>query len=55
MKKRVYDMAGVLPSSVRVYLNDKKLPITNFTNYVNMYLSEEAVKISEKCKTSKKK
>jgi DNA topoisomerase-2 len=30
MKKRVYDMAGVLPSHVKVYLNGKKLPITNF-------------------------
>jgi DNA topoisomerase-2 len=52
LKKRVYDMAGVLPYTVKVYLNDKKLPITNFSNYVNMYLEKEAVKITEKCKSS---
>ena len=53
LKKRVYDMAGVLPYNVKVYLNDKKVPITNFSNYVSMYLDEDAVKIQEKCKSNR--
>ncbi len=30
MYKRVYDMAGVIGGSVKVYLNNKRLPITGF-------------------------
>lgn len=36
MRKRVYDMAGLLPS-VAVSLNDRKLPINSFLKYVDMY------------------
>lgn len=36
MRKRVYDMAGLLPS-VTVTLNDRKLPINSFMKYVDMY------------------
>ena len=35
--KRVYDMAGVTPKSVNVYLNDEKLKIKNFQDYITMY------------------
>lgn len=36
MTKRVYDIAGV-SNKVKVYLNDKKLDITNFKKYIEMY------------------
>ena len=35
--KRVYDMAGCTPKSVTVYLNNEKLPIKNFQDYITMY------------------
>ncbi len=35
--KRVYDMAGCTPKSVTVYLNNEKLPIKNFQDYISMY------------------
>lgn len=36
MRKRVYDMAGLLPS-VAVSLNERALPINSFLKYVDMY------------------
>lgn len=30
LKKRVYDLAGVISSTVKVFLNGKKLPIKRF-------------------------
>ena len=38
MIKRVYDMSGCTPTSVRVKLNGKTLDIKNFNSYVDMYL-----------------
>ncbi len=40
LKKRVYDMAGLLPS-VKVFLNDKDNPleVNTFMKYVDMYFS----------------
>ncbi len=46
MHKRVYDMAGLLPS-VRVSLNGKELSVNSFLKYVDMYLGEGAVKIRD--------
>ena len=37
-KKRVYDMAGITPKSVSVYLNGKKLSVKNFEDYIQMFL-----------------
>lgn len=37
MKKRVYDMAGIL--KVKVYLNGKLIPIKNFKDYVSLYVN----------------
>ena len=42
MTKRVYDMAGVTNSSVKVYLNGEKIEIKNFTSYVNMFLKSSS-------------
>ena len=36
--KRVYDMAGITPKNVSVYLNDKKINIKNFEDYIKMYI-----------------
>lgn len=38
MRKRTYDLAGVLGSSVKVYYNGERLPIKTFQDYVNLYL-----------------
>ena len=47
MKKRVYDMAGMLPC-VKVFLNEKLLEINSFLKYVDMYFnSEEVIKIRD--------
>ena len=37
-EKRVFDMAGVTPKSVSVYLNGKKLNVKNFEDYIHMYI-----------------
>ena len=41
MTKRVYDLAGVTPASVRVKLNGKSIEIKNFNSYVDLYLQTE--------------
>lgn len=45
-------MAGITPSSVKVYLNGTKLEVKNFSNYIDMYIEseerdEEEVKIKK--------
>lgn len=42
MSKRVYDMAGVTDSSVKVWLNGEKLRVNTFADYVDMYLNPDA-------------
>ena len=37
-EKRVFDMAGITPKSVSVYLNGKKLKVKNFEDYIHMYI-----------------
>jgi len=52
LKKRVYDIAGVTPASVKVYLNGTHLKeVKNFESYVDLYFSpdQKATKIYEKC------
>ena len=39
MKKRVIDIAGVTHSNVSVFLNDKKLQVKNFKDYINYYFN----------------
>lgn len=52
MTKRVYDLAGVTPSQVKVKLNGKNIEIKNFINYCDLYLktddTKELPKIIEK-------
>jgi DNA topoisomerase-2 len=54
LKKRVYDMAGVLGKKVKVILNGEQLPVRDFSQYVDMYLAdqEEPTKIIEKQQSS---
>ena len=37
-EKRVFDMAGITPKTVSVYLNNKKIKVKNFQDYIHMYL-----------------
>ena len=46
LKKRVYDMAGTV-KDVKVYLNDERLKVKNFKQYVEMYLSSVAAEAEE--------
>lgn len=46
LKKRVYDMAGVI-KDVKVYLNDEHLKVKGFKSYVDMYLNSAAAEASE--------
>jgi len=48
LRKRVYDMAGTV-KDVKVYLNDERLKVKSFKQYVEMYMESvqaEAVEIS---------
>jgi DNA topoisomerase II len=38
MRKRTYDLSGVLGTSVKVYYNGQRLAVKNFQDYVNLYL-----------------
>mmetsp|Transcript_18975 Transcript_18975/g.13765 ORF Transcript_18975/g.13765 Transcript_18975/m.13765 type:complete len:192 (+) Transcript_18975:240-815(+) len=53
MTKRVYDLAGVTPASVKVKLNGKLIEVKNFTAYSSLYLEAEEnaslPKLIEKC------
>ncbi|KAL0984286.1 hypothetical protein UPYG_G00139470 [Umbra pygmaea] len=40
MTRRAYDIAGTT-KGVRVFLNGKKLPVTNFRSYVDLYLKDK--------------
>lgn len=57
MEKRVYDLAGVTPSSVKVMLNGKNIETKNFVDYVDLYLQTEEnkslPKIVEKTQSDK--
>lgn len=42
LTKRVYDMAGITVSKVKVYLNDELINIKNFSSYVDFYLNSSS-------------
>lgn len=44
MAKRVYDMAGITKSKVKVKLNGKRIEVNNFMEYVDLYLKNEEAK-----------
>ena len=41
MTKRVYDLSGITPAAVRVFLNNKRIEVKDFYSYVDMYLNTE--------------
>ena len=43
--KRVYDIAGITDKSINVYLNDEKIKIKSFLDYVKMYSVNDSKKI----------
>ena len=45
LKRRVYDMAGTV-KDVKVYLNDKRLKIKNFKQYMEMYVNYAAAEVT---------
>lgn len=50
LKKRIYDLAGIFNSKVKVYLNKKLIKVSNFSKYVDFYLTNpsETPKIYDK-------
>eukprot|EP00798_Chlamydomonas_sp_ICE-L_P004493 gene4493-14649_t len=38
MRKRVYDLAGIMPKGCKVYLDGIRLPVKSFSDYVDLYL-----------------
>jgi len=42
LRKRVYDLAGVLGKTAKVYLNGEKLPVKSFEDYVDLYLGKKS-------------
>jgi len=47
LKKRVFDMAGTI-KDIKVFLNDERLKVKNFKQYVEMYLNSAAAEAAEK-------
>ena len=41
LKKRVYDVAGTSPTRIQVFLNDKKINVNNFKDYVDLYIKDK--------------
>jgi len=46
LRRRVYDLAGTV-KDVKVFLNDERLKIKNFKQYVELYLNSAAAEASE--------
>ena len=40
LKKRVYDLAGVISEKVKVFLNNKLVDVQGFPSYVDLYLEK---------------
>ena len=61
LMSETYDIASILGKKVNVYLNDNKININSFENYVNLFLdkrdkviednneTDEIITISESC------
>ena len=49
LERRTYDLAGVTHSSVKVWLNGKKLGCNNFAQYVDLYLGPKLKPGSAPC------
>eukprot|EP00434_Breviolum_minutum_P017321 symbB.v1.2.015289.t1/scaffold1134.1/size135964/1 len=50
MSRRVVDLAGTTPAKCKIFLNGKRLDISNFKDYIQLYTGTEDVQIvHEKC------
>tara|TARA_B110000285_G_scaffold112144_1_gene127297 strand:+ start:610 stop:3987 length:3378 start_codon:yes stop_codon:yes gene_type:complete len=49
MIKRVYDIAAITDTSVKVKYNSELVPVKNFVQYVDKYLDDSSKKIHEDC------
>eukprot|EP00201_Polytomella_parva_P007132 CAMPEP_0175084448 /NCGR_PEP_ID=MMETSP0052_2-20121109/28066_1 /TAXON_ID=51329 ORGANISM="Polytomella parva, Strain SAG 63-3" /NCGR_SAMPLE_ID=MMETSP0052_2 /ASSEMBLY_ACC=CAM_ASM_000194 /LENGTH=1591 /DNA_ID=CAMNT_0016356255 /DNA_START=27 /DNA_END=4799 /DNA_ORIENTATION=- len=38
MRRRVYDLAGILGKTTKVYLNGQQIPVKSFSDYVDLFL-----------------
>jgi len=54
LERRAYDIAGSTDDKVKVYLNKTKLPISNFKEYVGLYVDENPDSDTEIKDTKKK-
>lgn len=54
MHRRVYDMAGIFGERVKVFLNEKRIKVSSFQKYVDLYLSTDknTIKIYDKDMTT---
>ena len=50
MRRRVYDLAALTRKEVKVFLDDKRVPINNFQTYTSLYTENDP--IVEKCAES---
>ena len=41
IKKRAYDMAGIFRGKLKVWLNDEKIELKSFKDYIHLFLPEE--------------
>lgn len=39
-EKRVYDMAGICPDDMNIFLNNEKIKVRGFEKYIQLYISE---------------
>lgn len=42
--KRVYDVAGITPKELKVYLNETRLEVKDFKSYVDLYFRSDEMK-----------
>ena len=47
LTKRVYDAAGTTDKSVKVYLNGSQVKVSNFEQYIDLYLTKDEVEMSD--------
>lgn len=50
LTKRVYDVAGITPKALKIYLNNSKLEVNEFNKYVELYFKNQEM-VEEDLKT----
>jgi len=52
-RRRAYDIAGLIGSRVKIFLNDQRIYQNDFSKYVSMYIPTDALMIKEFCDESR--